>query len=343
MITRVAIDSQALLDHKDRTRAAVNTHRSLVQILESYGFIELLGVADSTALVKAIKGLPEEMGELWEKAIVGLMDLNRVCVGSSDKTAGDLCAEEPLPELLRSLADLVVISERASSDRQAIRTNGFEMRGGQPELTLADSITHCQTIKRVRSLRELGNYRETTRRDVIWDDVFDTPARLSNEATLLDQHFLKHLFLGRSRKAWNHVEWLIRMLDGSMVAGSTLRLLCGLPSAGSPPSPFPRSRLESAIQKHIAPILGSGHLAKIELVLAPWPRRYESGPHNRHLRFSTGLAISTDEGFDRLDNHEVRGIDGFSWRGITSAALLGDLATRESVIYNHPDRIELQA
>src|SRR5262245_56862613 len=126
MITRVAIDSNALVDHKDPTRAAVNTHRSLVRVLGSYGFVEVLGDADSTALVRAIKSLTDEMGELWEKAIVSLMDLNRVRAGSSDKTTGDLCAVEPLPEPIRSLADLVVVSERASTDRTALRANGFD-------------------------------------------------------------------------------------------------------------------------------------------------------------------------------------------------------------------------
>lgn len=342
MITRVAIDSQALLDHKDTARAAVNTHRSLVQVLESYGFIELLGGADSTALGKAIKGLPGEIGELWEKAIVGLMDLNRVRVGSSDETAGDLCAEEPLPEPLRSLADLVVISERASSDRQAVRTNGFETREGQPELTLADSITHCQTITRARSLRELGNFRASTQRDVIWNEVFAVTSGVSTEATLLDHFFLEHLLNGRSRNARDHAEWLIGKLDSSMAEGSTLRLLCGWPVDRRSSELFPRSRLEASVQTRIAPLLGSGRLARIKLVLAPWPKRHDDGPHNRHLRFNSGVAISTEEGFDRLDSREVQGIDGFTWRGITAAALLGDLATRESVICNHPARFEHQ-
>lgn len=342
MIARVAIDSKALLDHKDATRLAVNTHRSLVHVLESYGFIELLGGADSTALAHAIKSLTHEMGELWEKAIVSLMDLNRVRIGSSVDATGDLCGEDPLPELLRSLADLVVISERASGDRETVRTNGFEMREGEPELTLADSITHCQTVTRARSLRELGNYRANTQRDVIWNEVFAVPAGVSTEATLLDHFFLEHLLNGKSRNARDHAEWLIGRLDNSMAQGSTLRLLCGWPIDRRSSDPFPRTRLIASVRTRIAPLLGSGRLARINLALAPWPKRHDDGPHDRHLRFNAGVAISTDEGFDRLDSREVQGIDGFSWRGITAAALLGDLATREGVISNHPERLELQ-
>lgn len=343
MITRVAIDSQALLDHNGPTRAALNTHRSLLQVLQSFGFIEFMGNADVTALFQAIERLDNGMRELWVERISELYIMNRVRFGSSSETTGDLCAREPLAEILRAMVDLVVISEGASTDREAVSVVGFETREGEPELTLADSIAHCRTITTARSLRELGNYRENTLRDVIWKEVFDVPARISIEATLLDQYFLKHLFDGKSRRKWDHVLWIIRRLDESMLPGSTVRLLCALPSDGRPPRPFTRSRIESMIQTHIAPILGSGHLSKIEFVLAPWPLRFESGPHNRHLRFNTGIAISTEEGFDRFDRSKIQGIDGFSWHGITSASLIEDLGRRESVIETHRNRVELQA
>lgn len=345
MITRVALDSKALLDHKDSTRVAVNTHRSLVQVLESYGFIQLLGPADSAALVRAIKSLPTEMGEIgeyWEKAIVRLMDLNRVHIGSFDRTAGDLCAEEPLPEPLRSLADLVIVSERACSDRAPLRVNGFDKRVGEPEVALADSITQCQTIESARFLRELGNFRADTQRDDIWDEVFAAPAALSTEATLLDRFFLEHVLNGKSRDLRDHVEWLIGKLDESMSDGSTLRLLCGWPVVRGSKKLFPRNRIEASVRKRIASCIGDGRLDRIQVILTPWPKRQDGAPHNRHIRFNAGVAISTEEGFDRLDQTAIQGIDGFSWRPITSATLLGDLTTRENVICTHPDRFELQ-
>lgn len=343
MIARVAIDSEALLDHSEPTRATANTHRSLVQIIESFGFIELLGGPDSTALVEAIKRLTGETSELWEKAIIGLMDLNRVRVGSSDKTTGDQCAERPLPEPLLSLADLVVVSERRSSDREALFSAGFDKSGDEPEFALADSVPHSKTITAVRTLRDLGNYRAQTSREVIWDEVFASPASVSTEATLLDRYFLEHVHNGKSRNARDHVEWMIGKLDESMVAGSTFRLLCGWPVVRATSGLFPQSRIEAVVRKRVAPLIGNGRLRQIEIVLTPWPKRQDDAPHNRHLRFNCGVAVSTDEGFDRLDSNQIQGIDGFSWRGITAATLLGDLATRERVIWNHPDRIELRA
>ena len=93
------------------------------------------------------------------------------------------------------------------------------------------------------------------------------------------------------------------------------------------------------VDKRVAPLIGNGQLRQIEIVLAHWPKRQDNGPHNRHLRFSCGVAVSSDEGFDRLDSRQIQGIDGFSWRGITAASLLGDLAKRENVIATQQPRV----
>src|SRR5262249_19132098 len=155
-----------------------------------------------------------------------------------------------------------------------------------------DSVTHCQTIDGVRSLRQLGNYRTHTQRDVIWDDVLASPAAVSTEATLLDRYFLEHVLNGKSRHTRDHAEWLIDKLDGSMIVGSALRLLCGWPVVRGTSSLFPQPRIEAMVQKRVAPLIGNGRLRRIEIILVPWPKRAHDAPHNRHLRFNSGAAVS---------------------------------------------------
>ena len=50
-------------------------------------------------------------------------------------------------------------------------------------------------------------------------------------------------------------------------------------------------------------------------------------------------ALTGDEGFDHLDDREIRGIDGFTWQAVTAARVLDDLARREQkVIKGWPRR-----
>jgi hypothetical protein len=342
MIGRVALDTDALLDHRDQGRGAMNTHRELVDVLTSFGYLELLGPDDASALFDAIYQLDSEKHALWSKAILALHSLNRVRTGDLNGTTRDASAIEPLPEPLRSTIDLLVVSNRVAQGRQPLMEDGFESRPGEPERTLADSIRHCRTIERLRTMHEHGNFAQGASRQTVWDELFVPPARLSTEATLLDRYFLEHLFNDRKREPRDHAEWLISSMDRDLASGSTVRLLCGWPSDRDRNAPIDKVTLTSRLRDHLGPILGSGRLDGVTVVLARWPTRKGDGPHNRHLRFSCGFAITSQEGFDRLDSSRIVGIDGFSWGAITSTQLLADLQAREDIILKCRPRTEIR-
>lgn len=342
MIARIALDADALLDHKEPSRRSSNTHRSLLEVLESYGYLQFLGKTDADALFNVVEGLSDEMKELWTKVVLSLHDLNRLHVGTSDDATGEICDTVPLSEPLRSLVDLIVVREEVSEGNNLLEEQGFAKRDDEPELSLADSVAQCQTIDKMRKLRRIGNYGEGTSRNKIWDEVFAAPAEVSSEATLLDRFFLTNLLSGAGGGRRSHADWLLRKLDATMPEGANVRLLGEWPVVRGSKSLVEKVSLQKRVKSHIAPIIGTGRLGSINVLLAPWPRRHEGGPHNRHIRFAAGIAIGTDEGFDRLDSTKVQGIDGFSWRSITDARSLGDLGKRENMISGHPCCLEIK-
>lgn len=342
MIGRIALDSDALLDHQDQGRGAMNTHREMVDVLTSFGYLQLLGPDDAGALFDAIYGLDTEKHTLWSKALLALHGLNRVGTGDLSGTTSEVSALEPLPEPLRSAIDLLVVPNRVALGRQLLTDDGFESRPGEPELTLADSIGHCRTIDKLRTMRERGNFPKNASRQTVWDELFVPPARLSTEATLLDRYFLEHLFKDPKRETRDHAEWLLTSMQRDLAAGSTVRLLCGWPSDRERNAPMDEETLTSRLRNHLGPILAPGRLAGVTVVFARWPSRKGDGPHNRHIRFSCGFAITSQEGFDRLDSPRIVGIDGFTWGAITSAQMLADLQSREEVILNSLGRIEIR-
>lgn len=339
MINRIAIDSDALRDHKQQSRQDSHVHQDLIRALTAHGVLELLGPNDAQDLLDAIAEMSDEVRGAWAKAITALSGLNRVQVGGEDFATRDVCHAAPLPAPLRSV-DLVVVCAKAADGRGDLTSTGYETRRGEPEMALADSVTHSRTIARAQALRERGNYPALTPRDNIWTEVFAKAAQVSTEATLLDQYFLTHLLEGRSRRDRDHAEWLVETLGRDMRDQSAVRLICGWPRDRQKGVRISRTALESEAAR-LARFVGSSRLASVTIVLAPWPRRHNDGPHNRHLRFSGGMGITSHEGFDRLDARDIVGIDGFSWSAVTSVAGLNDLVAREAVILNHPKRMEI--
>lgn len=340
MIARVAVDSEALLEHKEETRHAMNTQRTLVEMIQRFGLLELLGDEDKDAFFDAVNQLSPTLQDVWAKALVALHGLNRVRAGGAASTVRDLVANVDLPVELQALADLIVIREAVAT------TRGVPLEAGygciDPEFVLADSLLHCTTVKQLSDARERGNFPKGSDRSKVWEDVFAVPASLSTEVTLLEHHFLNHALL--KKRTWrDHLEWLVGQLDRSLSPGSTLRLLAELPEIGKPPQRTSMSPAdaERVIRHRLEPLLGSGSLARVEVILAPWPGKLEERPHNRHLRFSCGVAISTHEGFDHLSNSTIEGLEGFTWQAHTAADFLAELSGREQVIRTRPGRLEI--
>lgn len=333
LLARIAIDDEALLDFKEVNRTSINAHRTLTRVLEEFAVVDWRGDNDELAVHRSITQLSSDMGTLWTKVLDGLHDSNRLLWGERDETMHDILARGDLPSEVRAHLDLVVVSEQAAQQR-GIPVEGYAQQPGEPEISVAESVTNCATIGRVQALRARGIYPTGTSRQVVWDEVFAVVAGFSTEATLLDGFFLAHV-LETKTSPRDHAEWLVRKLDSSLIPGSSLRMFCFLPKG------VESDEAERTLQELISPLIGGGNLSHVTVVLAP-----EGGgarlPHDRHLRFSCGVAVTSEEGFDRLGTEPIYGVDGFTWNPVLLPEMLGQLAKRESVYLRRSNKVEFQ-
>ena len=333
MLARVGVDSDALLDFKGPSRASLTAQRAMATALEGLGVLEARNSDDLVELFDAINDLSPDAQTLWIKTLTALDGVNRIHRGNEANTSREVARKAPLPpDLVRSV-DVLVVSE-ASGEAQGVPTfPGHMTRSGEPELTYLDSFAHSAAADAVRALRDRGNFPQGSSRHDIWDAVLQPLAQISVEATLLDRFFL-------TKPSGDHAKWLITNLDRSLRDGAHLRIL------GEWDASWTEQQARDVAHKRVAPHVGSGRIASVEVILAAaWdrsgptsrrPRNAPYGPHNRHLRFSCGMAVTAVEGFDRLRQRTVEGVDGFTWGLVSSADRLGDLGRSEDVVASQP-------
>lgn len=348
ILARIGIDAEALLSHTGHDRNSLNTQRRLTETVCEYGVLEVLGAPDAEALFDAIEQLSPTWRERWIATLDALHGSNRVRVADGPHTVGEMARAHPLPQELWQTLDLLVLSEEAAARQGIPRQSGSSQRAGEPELSVADSVDLCDTIKAVRELRNHGNFPVGTPRNDIWARLLAPLAAISDEATIFDRFFLKNYLLAsshRNDRRVQHVGWLIRSLVRTLLPGSTIRIL------GEWPEVLSEDQVRTLAGERLAPLVGSGHVARIEVVLAAaWPKgenrrgteRSGYGAHNRHLRFSCGLSVMTHEGFDRFRTSKITGVDGFTWTLVSSPDRLKDLGRSEGTVTHHKVRVEVQ-
>lgn len=352
ILARIGIDADSLLDFASPDRSSTNAHKSLTRALAEVGVLETIGNDDDRALFDAIGRLSPDAGKLWRETLAELDRGFRVRRGTGRGTTRNALRDPAgMPASLLELMDLIVASE-VSADRHGVPTSpGYSRRDGEPELSLADSVEHCDTISAVRQLRSEGHFAQGSLRTDIEDTLLAPLAALSTHVTLLDRFFLAHALDPKAGDR-DHLEWLVHSLEASIRPNSSLRLLCELPEsvsrAVSEQKKLEKNRIQDEARRkrhevnqmyrdveaklcaRIEPLLGCG-LTTVDVVLARWPWGKDR-PHNRHARFNCSMAIGCHEGFDQLDAPKVRGIDGFTWQAFTTPLMLDDLAMREQKV-----------
>ncbi len=229
ILARIGIDADSLLDFAGPDRASTNAHRSLTRALGDVGVLEAIGNDDARALFDAIAGLSPETRKLWSETLSALDIGFRVRRGTASGTTNQALHDPAgIPASLRGLMDLIVASEVSAGLHGVPTPVGYSKRDGEPELSLADSVEHCNTITGVRQVRSEGHFPQGSLRADIEHALFAPLAVLSTHVTILDRFFLAHALDPKSDDR-DHLEWLVRSLEASMRPNSSLRLLCELP------------------------------------------------------------------------------------------------------------------
>lgn len=337
MLARFSIDADAIVALEGQTpRHATHTHTRVLRTIADFGVIQWMGPNDEAAMWSAIDELSPDQRTLWTKRLHDLYDRNRMHWGDREETTHQVLSMETIAGDFARAVELAIVSDEIATIRGIPLAKGFKGRPDEPEFALPDSVDVCTTVRRMQDLRTRGNFAAGKKRDDVWEQLFALPATLSNDVTVLDRYFLKEVLRANPAKERDHAQWLLRRLARSVQPNSSLRLLCELP--GDISEAAARDRL----LRRLAPSVDHGNFNSVEAVLAPWPSASAKRPHNRHIRFSCGIAVSTDEGFDRLDQATLQYLEGFTWRVATDRDRIASWSKRERSIVTSLDRLEVR-
>jgi len=341
MITRSVIDARAIRELLDQSpRASFRSHADVTQVLREHGVLLLTCKEDQDELIGAIKVQRQEVKDLWIETFKALQNTGRYTFSAPPlRAATSALLDESNPRELASGVDMVVVSSDVAQ-REGFEEQGFTTPQGAPELVMPEAIRQCTTVKRLVDLRERGNFPEGTPRDSIWSEVLAPLAAVSEEATILDRYLLGDL--SHSRHLRGHVAWLLQRLNRAAPRMRYVRLLAEVPNPWDPRTrdrmPITSAELDGILRDTVRRLMIE---VTVKVVVAPWAISNEKGPHDRHIRFSCGSAIGVEEGFDRLKDNQVWGLDGLSWKHLVRPEALQGLRKREDYVLGHPDRIEL--
>lgn len=361
MIARTALHPEALRDLDEiwkklttagldsPTLEAFNPHETLAKLVNDFSVIQLRGKPDTEAILEAIAGLDEESKVLWEETLIALIDCDRVTVGNDDRTTGDVLGDQNLPTSPLKDLDLAVVSRRVASLRH-LPDQGFTGRTEPPELSTAVAVGKCETVRQIQELERNQHYPVGTQRSQIWNDRFAPLARVATEIWILDR-FLFVNYAGKGDAGIKHVKWLLDSLSEELEATP-------VPVAILAEDRLPRTgwKNDADLKSKLAIWLKESQFNKkrpglLNVYLAPWTEaelkslgedgqpRKGGKPHNRHIRFNTWAALTTEEGFDRFNQSKIWGEDGMSLYRVLTHPDSADDATHIPTLKKKEDAI----
>lgn len=331
MIAQISVDSRALSEPSD-VGDRLDAHARLTREFLRFAALRLLGPEDETELRIQFHADPE-VGEMWKRLFKDLGDVNRLLRDPAhmrSETMREWCDRGELPEDIRDLVDLVVASERAEWNHPG---------DGLPELATAKRFDLSHTLHRIRELADEMTYEKGTPRDVIWKERWAPLARLSTEVNICDPYlFGEKAFDPKKRDRIRHVTWLLDRLHDVLPGGATVRLFTARGSYDMKDVGDHLSRSRFCRERP-----GALHIfIWKERNRRRSQERTESseedliwGPHDRHIRFSCGVATDVPAGFDKLRNPQIVAEQGYKCHFIGPGKTLNILTDVEVDVAKH--------
>lgn len=329
MLARTSLDAQSLTEILgSNARQTKLLHREVIKTLHEHGILTLSGDGDGKELLAAIKGLDDpSLVAVWTSLLRYLQNNHRLAyVEPKCESTTAQWLDSGDPEYFGKQTDVVVVRE-AVGEREGFSVEGHVRQVGQPEKVLADALNASEIFSELSGLRMKGRFPAGTDRERFWSDVLAPLSRVSSEVTVFDRYLFSSF--SRRRGLGGHVRWLLERLDGTLSDNSTVRLLADAPTGGD------INDLQEALQRE-AKRQSWTRLRHLEVWLAPWHGGKGKGPHNRHVRFSCGSAVTFEEGLDRLEFPKLSYAEGINWKYVTDSDVVLELAVSERYVGSHP-------
>lgn len=318
MLARLAIDPAALAETVTPVSLTKVLHNNLLETIASHGYLVFANNEEANAFVNAIrnhKSFPPGMAEKWGTFLPELHKQGRISLIAppGDHAIAEVRELDELERGWKGNLDVAVLCNANAAALGISDEDGIlDDANSHVELATFGATPHTRIVAHYRELTETALLPYNADREGFWNEVLRPVAAASKKATVLDGYLLTSLWkkednLPRSRR-WDieHVAWMLDHLDSTMRARSEVELIC----AYEPHKLHFNAEASAAlIRKWWAPT-PAGRISKVALTLI---ERQKGFTHDRHIRFSTGVAITIPAGFDRLRSPRVWDEDGMAW------------------------------
>jgi hypothetical protein len=320
MLARVAIASDALDGGTLPVAVRNSVQHLLAERLAAHGRLVFSNEPELLDLVRAIKdgpGLSQEARKRWVETVIHMRTHERISVGRPP-TDGDLASIHTLAGLrdrCRSGVDVAVIGTSQSIEVGVPEETGFLVDDrDQLEIATAVGAPHSPRLANFQASTEASFLPHGSEREQFWTDVLGPMALGSRSAVVLDGYLFESLIALEEGRPWTrgwrteHVVWLLEHLDLTMASGAHVELLTTRKAKGTA---YSAAELCRQVQARWSPA-PDGNISKVTVAVCR-PKKGQKFPHDRHVRFSTGVAVELFAGFDRLREEHVWDEDGMKW------------------------------
>lgn len=314
MLTKIALDPEALLELFEPPSLMKSVHQVVIDTLNAHGRIVFRSDKEAKRFIEATKSssLSPNLVKRWEAVIYHLYKTKRARVLQPQDEVS-ISALSKLAEIEGAWSGKVSVMVLSSDAAAAVGVPSDEGVLDDSDADLELATLHSATLtKSVSNLRALAAsiVFPFKSRNVFWGEVLGPIAEVSQSVSILDKYIFKEVWY-RADKPWKitkeppeQLVWLLRNLDDEMRGGSKVHIL----SHSSSSDPGLEETADAIRNAWKAP--SAGRLSKVEISLSPVSKGF---PHDRHIRFNTGVGIALSAGFDRLQKPECWDPSGMSW------------------------------
>lgn len=341
MRARLTIAPQALGFGPLPLPAANLVHRTLLENIWIHARLVFSGDDHVKELIQTVKSdptLPPDARKLWIETLIDLRQQGRITVRPADDATplADVRTLEELRSAWGPYVDIAVIPD-SSCAALGVPAEGVRSDPGlAPEIATCAAVTETTALRHVRALVQNPRALQASSREVFWHEVLEPLAIGARFAVVLDHYLFDPAWALARREHWTrgwhgeHVAWLLRHLDSVMAPGAEVRLI------GERPARYAAANADETAQivYDLWQPPSEGRLGVVEVVVTE--RDYVSRfPHDRHIRFNSGGAVTISAGFDRLRAESLWDANGMAWSYAWHPEALQALGSAEGRAVTH--------
>lgn len=335
MYARVAIAPNAVCEPVAPPAFAKAQYAAILDAINANGSLQFASRDDAKRFATSVRqscALPAGVGQKLVAALVELGKLGRVHFGESfdTKPLASYQHVEALKQAWSGKLEVAVFDQSGAEALGVPEDDGMIQVDEDLEVARLFALSGTRAFSNLRVVADTGHLPFDSPREAFWRDVLRPLARSSKVVTIIDQYLLGGLWHRNERRPqsyrWRpeHVVWLLENLDRTAPPGTQMELLTVVEDSDARSQ---KAEAAASLVREFWDRSRGGRLDRVRLSVVGTRRGF---PHDRHIRFSSGAAITVDAGLDRLREPRIWDQSGMAWGYKWRKEALAPLRDREA-------------